>query len=158
MQLRSWLSLRCLQTTVQVAAQQKAPVEQITDLPADSAQKDAITRIVSQGIMAPLSAGTFAPQSPTTLRQFAVSMQHLFQLPRVTGGQKFIDVPASDLDFAALTSFVPYLERQAFCPGCALNDSLRPDNSISSAAEAVAITSILIERRRITLVTNPVTT
>jgi hypothetical protein len=137
-----------------VAAQPKiTSTPKITDLPADAKQKAAITRMVSQGIMQPVAGTTFAPRNPTELRQFAVSAQRLFQLPTPSAVPKFADVSPNDPDSAALRSLYPYLQRQAFCPGCSLNNNLHPNSSISQGSAAVAVTSILIARGRFPLVT-----
>jgi hypothetical protein len=135
-----------------LSAQEKAANQTLTDISILGGQSDAVVRIVNQGIMAPLSPGLFGPEDITTRRVFAVAMQRLFRLASARKEPLFEDVPPTDADFEAINSVAPFLERQAFCPGCALINDFRPDAPIAVTEEAVALTSVLNSRRQLELV------
>ena len=72
------IGLSCFATPAR--AQQGEGVEALTDIAALGQNRDAVVRIVKQGIMTPLSPQQFAPHEITTRRQFAVAVQRLFKL------------------------------------------------------------------------------
>jgi len=136
------------------SAQKKSATAALTDISNLGPQRDAIVRVLNQGIMPPLSPGGFGPLQITTRRQFVVAVHRLFRLASVQKQPQFHDVPPTDPDFDAISSVVPFMHLQAFCPGCALNNDFRPDAPISLTLQAVTLTSVLNSRHQIELV-NP---
>jgi hypothetical protein len=134
------------------SAQGQTTIKPLTDISILGAQSDAIVRVVNQGIMAPLSPGLFGPQEITTRRQFMVAVQRLFSLTPARTEPLFHDVLSTDRDFEAINSVAPFMQRQAFCPGCALNNDFRPEAPISVTEEAVTVTSILNSRQQLELI------
>ena len=132
-------------------AEEKTTTAPLTDISILGPASDAIIRIVNQGIMTPLSPGVFGPLDNTTRRQFVVAVQRLFHLTPAQNQPLFHDVPSTDPDLGAINSVAPFMQRQAFCPGCALNNEFRPEAPISVTAEAVTLTSILNSRHQIEL-------
>jgi hypothetical protein len=145
------IGLSCFATLVQ--AQQGGGAKALTDIAALGQNRGGVVRIVKQGIMTPQSPAQFAPHEITTRRQFAVAVQRLFRLEVAqTGHPSFSDVPATDPDYQSIEAVAPHLQRQAFCPGCAMNTNFRPDAPIGVTLEAVVLTSILVTRSQIELV------
>jgi hypothetical protein len=134
---------------IAVAQVQSVAIADIADHPG---QAGAIKRMVSQGVIPLASPGKFAPDEPVTVREFAASVQRLFGLKPTSGEQRFDDVPPTDPDYATINSIAGYMNRQAFCPGCLLNRNLNPNQPISQVQQAVILTSLLIARHQLTLV------
>lgn len=153
--IRNLLSVATLVATLFVSVEQcraQLPHIQITDVKTGSTQSGAIGRIVDQGIMVPTSPGIFAPQNPVTRREFAVSLQRLFAIAPIGGAKPFNDVALTDPDFNVINAMAPYFSKQAFCPGCALNNNLQPEQPISIIEQAVVLTNLLIGRHSVSLV------
>jgi hypothetical protein len=143
----------CVLLSWTVAEAQTAPPKaQIADIAGNSAQAGSIDRMVSQGVMGLASPGSFAPESPMTLRQFAISTQRMFRLSPPPAPLNFRDLPPSDPDSVAIYSVVPFMNRHAFCSGCLLRNQIYPDRPISIVMEGVILASILIERKQVDLV------
>lgn len=136
-----------------IEAQQTKPNQTVSDITGTATQKEAISRMLNQRVMKPAAPGKFSPQEPMTLRQFAISMRQLFGLTTEGELMHFNDLPPTDPDFSAIQALVPHLQRQAFCPGCSLNNNLYPDRPISTILESAALASVLLQRKQITLVT-----
>lgn len=124
----------------------------LTDISILGSQSDAVVRIVNQGIMTPLSPGLFGPQETDKRRQFAVAVQRMFRLAPLQKAQVFHDVPSTDPDFGAINAVAPFMQAQAFCPGCALSKDFHPDAPISVTQEAVTLSSVLNSRHQVELV------
>jgi len=132
-------------------AEEKTTTASLTDISILGPESDAIIRIVNQGIMTPLFPGVFGPQDNTTHRQFVVAVQRLFRLTPAQNQPLFHDVPSTDPDLVAISSVAPFMQRQAFCPGCQLNNDFRPNAPITVTAGAVTLTSILNSRHQLEL-------
>jgi S-layer homology domain len=91
---------------------------------------------------------------PTTLIEFAKAAQEQFALPQPGAPVAFGDVRPGDSDYAAAQAVYPFLHRQLLCPECALTSSFSPKNSVTRAQVAVALVSILVTQRKISLL-NP---
>lgn len=137
--------------TAPIAAQATKPSQSASDISGTTAQREAISRMLSQSVMKISAPGKFAPEQAMTLREFAVSMQRLFGLTSKGEAIHFNDLSPADPDFSAIEALVPHLQRLAFCPGCSLNNTLYPDRPISTVLESVALTSVLLERKQVTL-------
>lgn len=111
----------------------------------------AIARMVDQGIIPLMSREKFEPTKIVTGRQFAVAVSRMFNLQDSRKKPLFRDVPSDDPDFAAINSIAPYLQRQAFCPGCLLAKTFQPDATLSPVAEAAILTGLLIDRHDVSL-------
>jgi hypothetical protein len=116
------------------------------DLPTDTETKLAITNMVRQGVMQLRGTGNFSPSEPSTLGEYLMSLQHLFQLTPPPNPPHFTDVPPDNPYFAAAEAAAPYLNRQAMCMGCALSTNLYPDQPLMRAQSGVTLVSILSAR------------
>ena len=133
-------------------AQQNTAAATLTDISSLGAQSSAVVRIVNQGIIAPLSPGNFGPQEIITRRQFAVAVKRMFGLQIPLHQPAIHDVADSDPDAAAIKAAASYMQSQAFCPTCALNNNFEPDAPMSEVLQAVTLTSILESRHQFSLV------
>jgi hypothetical protein len=122
------------------------------DLPADAESKLAISNMVRQGVMHLRATGNFSPSEPSTLGEYLISLQQLFQLTPPSNPPHFTDVPPRSPYFAAAQATAPYLNRQAMCMGCALSTNLYPDQPLTRAQSSVALVSILNARGALPLV------
>src|SRR5216684_2880282 len=132
--------------------QEKTAAEPLTDISILGPQSSAVVRIVNQGIMSPLSPGHFGPQELITRRQFVVAVHRLFHTALLQKEPLFHDVPSTDPDFEAINSVARFMQRQAFCPGCALNNNFLPEAPVSQTVQAVTLVSILNSRHQLELV------
>ena len=123
-----------------------------SDLPADAESKLAISNMVRQGVMHLRATGNFSPSEPSTLGDYLISLQHLFQLTPPPNPPHFTDVSPSSPYFTAAQAAAPYLNRQAMCMGCALSTNLYPGQSLTRAQSSVALVSILNARGALPLV------
>jgi hypothetical protein len=62
------------------------------DLPADPESKLAISNMVRQGVMHLRAKGNFSPSEPSTLGEYLISLQQLFQLTPPSNPPHFTDV------------------------------------------------------------------
>lgn len=122
------------------------------DLPADAESKLAISNMVRQGVMHLRATGNFSPSEASTLGEYLISLQHLFQLTPPSTPPHFTDVPPGSPYFAAAQAAAPYLNRQAMCMGCALSTNLYPDQPLTRAQSSVALVAILNARGALPLV------
>ena len=121
------------------------------DLPDDSQSKLAITNMVRQGVMRLRVTGNFSPSEPSTLGEYLMSLQHLFQLTPPPNPPRFTDVPPGSPYFTAAEAAALYLNRQAMCMGCLLSTNLYPDQPLMRAHSSVTLVSILNARGALTL-------
>jgi hypothetical protein len=133
-------------------AQQNTAAATLTDISSLGAQSSAVARIVNQGIIAPLSPGNFGPQEIISRRQFAVAMKRMFDLQIPPHPPAIHDLADSDPDAAAIKATASFMQSQAFCPTCALNNNFEPDAPMSEILQAVTLTSILESRHHFALV------
>jgi len=124
----------------------------VPDLPADADSKLAISNMVRQGVMHLRATGNFSPSEPSTLGEYLISLQQLFQLTPPQNPQHFTDIPPGSPYYAAAEAAAPYLNRQAMCKGCALSTNLYPDQHLTRAQTSVALVSILNARGALPLV------
>lgn len=89
----------------------------------------------------------------TTLSEFANYAQEKFALPQPEAPVAFDDVRPSDPSYAAAEAVYPHLHRQLLCPGCAPASRFYGTHPLTRAQAAVALVSILIRERKITLAT-----
>ena len=89
----------------------------------------------------------------TTLSEFANSAQEKFALPQPEAPVVFDDVRPSDPSYTAAQAVYPFLHRQLLCPDCALTSNFYGRSPLTRAQAAVALVSILIRERKITLAT-----
>jgi hypothetical protein len=122
-----------------------------TDLQTHAADRPAISSIVAQGIMHGVSPTQFRPDSAIERGNFAVSMQHMFNLPVPTRKVNFTDVPTSSPIYKAVEAVAPFLGRQMRCFGCALGSTFGPNEPVTRLEMAVTITNILIANKKIAL-------
>ena len=87
----------------------------------------------------------------TTLSEFANSAQEKFSLPQPEAPVVFDDVRPSDPSYTAAQAVYPFLHRQLLCPDCALTSNFYGRSPLTRAQAAVALVSILIRERKITL-------
>jgi hypothetical protein len=131
------------------AAAKVSPVENrpsapvIADLANHAAAVPAIKSMVAQGIMRGVSQTQFAPDAFYRAGDFAVSMQHMFNLPAPAQPIDFPDVPRGSPIYAAVQAIAPFLGRQLLCPGCALGSNFLPNQPVTRAATTVALVNIL---------------
>src|SRR5690242_8319405 len=71
------------------------------DLPADTESKLAIGNMVRQGVMHLRATGEFSPSEPSTLGEYLISLQQLFQLTPPPNPQHFTDIPPGSPYYAA---------------------------------------------------------
>lgn len=121
----------------------------LTDLPSVPTQRDAITRIVAQGIIPPVTAATFNPNGTVTRAEFAVMLQRLFSLSPPMRVVSYPDVPTSNPRFSAIQAAAPYMNRQAFCFGCALSTRFAPRQLLTRAEATVVILRVLASQGRV---------
>jgi hypothetical protein len=138
---------------VQNTAAQPAPT--FSDLPQQAEVRLAITRLTDQGIMTPRSPATFAPAEVSSLGEYLVSVQHMFDLPPPAHPAMFTDVPPTSPYYAAVQATAPYLGRQVLCFTCALSTNLYLDQPISRAQTTVTLVNILVARGSLRLVDEP---
>ena len=89
----------------------------------------------------------------TTLSEFANSAQEKFSLPQPEAPVVFDDVRPSDPSYTAAQAVYPFLHRQLLCPDCALTSNFYGGSPLTRAQAAIALVSILIRERKITLAT-----
>jgi hypothetical protein len=89
----------------------------------------------------------------TTLSEFANSAQEKFSLPQPEAPVAFDDVRPSDPSYTAAQAVYPFLHRQLLCPDCALTSNFYGGSPLTRAQAAIALVSILIRERKITLAT-----
>jgi|UPI0003623C0E hypothetical protein len=89
----------------------------------------------------------------STLGEFANSAQEKFSLPQPEAPVAFDDVRPSDPIYTAAEAVYPFLHRQLLCPDCALTSNFYGRSPLTRAQAAVALVSILIRERKITLAT-----
>lgn len=128
------------------------PVTGFTDLPQQADVHLAITHMAAQGIMSERAAGRFGPKETSSLGEYLVSMQHMFNLPPPARPAKFTDVPPSSRYYAAVQAASPYLGRQVLCFTCALSTNLYPDQPLSRAQTTVTLVNVLVARGKLALV------
>jgi len=92
-----------------------------------------------------------APDDSSTLGDFMVAVQRLFQLPRATESVEFTDVPSNSPLIQAVEAVSPYLGRQTLCAGCALGTNLLPNQPLSRAQMAVVIVNVLVAQKKLDL-------
>lgn len=161
----SWPNPAQLKAQVPSQSQADAPVQRempgsplkpgtrFSDLAHHMAEEPAINRMVAQGVMRPVSPTKFAPDMPETLGEFAVSVQHMFDLPQPPKPINFSDVPPSSPIHAAVQAMVPYMGRHILCFGCALATNFLPNQPVSRAISAVTLVRILMAQKKISLLT-----
>ena len=88
----------------------------------------------------------FAPEEPSTVGEYLVSVQHLFGLSKPEKPVVFTDVPPDSPYYDAVQATAKYLNRQVTCFGCALSTNLYPDQAITNAQSTVTLVSILNAR------------
>lgn len=123
----------------------------LDDLPGDSAERQAIERMVSQGVMHPISPSRFQPEAKNSLGDFIVSVQRMFTLKPATQRPFFSDIGPDSPIFTAVQAVAPYLGRQILCPGCALGSKLLPRRAATRAQAAVILTKVLMAESRLQL-------
>src|SRR5438105_3978001 len=116
-------------TSITTSAQ-PPPGTMFSDLAHHVEEELAINSMVAQGIMRPISPTKFAPDTPETLGEFAVSTQHMFNLPQPAHPINFSDVPPSSPIYAAVQAMVPYMGRHILCIGCALTTDFLPNQPV----------------------------
>ena len=124
-----------------------------SDLDKHIAQQPAINNIVAQGIMRPVSVTQFAPDAPVSLGEFAVSLQHMLNLPPPSKTYDFVDVSPDSPIYGAVQAVGPYLGRQALCPGCALQNTFDPYRPLTVGEAAVTLVLILMSQKKLQLLT-----
>jgi hypothetical protein len=122
-----------------------------TDLAAHVAEQPAINNMVTQGIIRAVSPTQFSPDAPNTRGAFAVSVQHMFNLPKPAQAVTFSDVPSSSSIFTAVQAIAPFQGRQILCSGCALGSTFGPNEPVTRAETAVLLTGILIAQKKVAL-------
>jgi hypothetical protein len=122
-----------------------------SDLSAQSEAEPAINHIVAQGILRGVTSTEFAPDAPLTRGDFLVAIQHMFKLPRRSGGTEFTDIAPSDPMYGAVKAVEPYLGRQMLCSGCALGTNLLPGDSVSRAEATLVLAQVLAAQKKLTL-------
>jgi hypothetical protein len=128
-----------------------APSVKLDDLPGDPAERLAIERMVSRGVMRPTSPSHFQPEAKNSLGDFIVSVQRMFALKPSTQRPFFSDIGSDSPIFTAVQAVAPYLGRQILCPGCALASKLLPDRAATRAQAAVILTKILMAESKLQL-------
>lgn len=128
-------------------AQTIAPA--FSDLESFSAERPAIERMVTQGIMRGASGTKFAPNSPLTRGDFVIALQKMFQLPPPDQPVVLTDVSPDDPLFSATQAAMPYLGRQLLCPGCALGTNFVPDHPITLGEQTLALARLLVARKKL---------
>jgi hypothetical protein len=94
-----------------------------------------------------------AARNATTLSEFANYAQEKFGLSQPERPVAFDDVQPSDSGYTAAQAVYPFLHTQLLCPGCALTSNFYGKHPLTRAQAAVALVSILVAERRITLIT-----
>jgi len=121
---------------------------EFSDVAANHAARPAIIRMVSQGILRPLSPAKFGPDEPLTRGEFVVAVQRMFGL-RAKKTVDFSDVPPDNPIYGALQAVEPYLGRQLLCFGCALGSTFAPNEAISSAEAVLSLTLVLVSKGKL---------
>lgn len=121
-----------------------------TDLPAAGGDRVAITSMVGQGIMRPVTPTRFDPDGLITREDFAVALTKMFRLSPPEKPIKFPDVPVDSAPFVEAAA--PYMNRQILCFGCALGRNFLPAESVSDAETTISLTSVLVDEKKIELV------
>jgi S-layer family protein len=112
------------------------------------------TLALSSGESAQLTpAETARLADTTTLSEFANEAQEKFALPQPDAPVAFDDVRPSDPTYNATQAVYPFLHRQLLCPDCAVTLDFYGKSPLTRAQAAIALVSILIRERKITLAT-----
>ena len=113
------------------------------------------TLALSSGRVGELSAKqTPRVADPTTLNEFANSVQEKFALPQPEAPIEFDDLRSGDPNYAAAQAVYPFLHRRLLCPECALTLHFNGKHPLTRAQAAVALVSILMREKKITLATS----
>jgi hypothetical protein len=122
----------------------------LTDLANFPTETPAIQRMVQQGIMSPVLAGTFSPQTPLLRGDFVVSLQKLHGLTVSKQPLKFGDIPTTSSIATAVNATAIYMNPHLLCVGCALPSYFYPNQPITRAAFAVTAVNILAAQGKVT--------
>jgi hypothetical protein len=137
----------------QPVAPSVAAIGSFSDLASHAADQPAIARMVAQGIMKPVSPGTFEPDAPVPRGDFVVSIQHMLALKAPAQPLEFGDVPQTNEIYSALAATAPYMNRQLLCVGCALGTNFLADEPIDRGLIAITLVNVLIARNQVKLAT-----
>lgn len=116
-------------------------------------QAEATLSLSSGGASQLATAETVRVSDPTTLGEFANSVEEKFALPQPDAPVGFDDVQPGDPNYIAAQAVYPFLHRQLLCPECALTSNFHEKNPLTRAQAAVALVSILVTQGRFTLAT-----
>jgi S-layer homology domain len=130
-----------------------SPEPGLTDLPKDPSERAAIDRMLARGILVPKTATRFFPDVPMTRAEFAMAMQHMFNLGKPARPVIFPDLSPQSSVYIAVQAITPYLHTQILCAGCVLNRDFLPDRAITRDQATVILVSILIVRHTLNLLT-----
>jgi len=122
-----------------------------SDVDNRTTQGAAIESMVAQGIMLGRSPTEFAPNASTTRGEFALAVQHMFNLPTLAQSAAIPDIPLGTQVYSAVQAIAPYYNQQLLCPGCALGQNFMPNQEISRGQRTVALVSILVAQNRLQL-------
>jgi hypothetical protein len=134
---------------------QPAPtkVKKVTALPSQNAvfsdlgnhgvEAPAISNMVAQGIMKPVSVGIFNPDGVVTRGDFATMVQSLYKLGKPSETVSFSDIKSTDPLFSAIQAMAPFMNRQVMCKGCALTTNFSPNAALSREEASIILVRIM---------------
>jgi len=137
-----------------LAALQTLSLAQLTftDLPGAGEDRVAITSMVEQGIIRPVSPTRFDPDGFITREDFAVALTKMFGLSPLEKRISFPDVPTNSAVYPFVEAAAPYMNRQILCFGCALGRNFLPAESVSDAELTISLTSVLLAKKKVEFV------
>jgi hypothetical protein len=128
-----------------------SPALVFVDLANHTAAVPAINSMVAQGIMRGVSQTQFAPDAYYSMGEFAVSMQHMFNLPPPAQPINFTDVARGSPIYDAVEAIVPFLGRGLLCPGSAAGSTFVPGQPVVRAWATIVTVNILTAQNTIQL-------